>query len=253
MNIPESTQKFGFITSGLGTHSSRTIMLSELRLLLDACPRIASLDKIQDAILENNILLKNTMSTRKESFRRLRELYGLTENILIFRSLRDLWEQDQESQPLLAQLCANARDPILRASADAVLPIPPGESVNASMISKTINEQFPGRLNSMTLGNIGRHAASSWTQSGHLKGRYEKIRSSASSRPASTAYALFLSYLCGDRGEALFHSYWTKLLDTSLYSLQERAISASQRGWLEYRHAGDITDITFRYLLRDMP
>jgi hypothetical protein len=251
VSIPKTAGSYGFVIDGLGAHSSRTIMLNELWLLFAACPVTADTETYRAAILDDNVLLKHTGATRRESFRRLRELYGLNPELVLFRTLRRIWDQTPESQPLLALLCATARDPMLRATAELVLNAPPGSSVTPQMISQAVDDQFPGRLNAMTLANIGRHAASSWTQTGHLQGRTNKVRSQAHCHPISLAYALLLGYLSGERGDALFHTLWARLLDAPLHTLREQAILASQQGWLEYRHAGDVTDISFRYLLRE--
>jgi len=252
-SIPKTAISYGFIIDGLGAHSGRTIMLKELRLLLTACPPITSMKGFRSAILSENVLLKHTESTRKESFRRLRELYGLNPDLLLFRALRTLWDQTPEAQPLLALLCATARDPMLRATAEVVLTASLESLVTAQMVSQSIDEQFPGRLNPTTLAGIGRHAASSWTQTGHLLGRTNKVRARAKSHPTSVAYALLLGYLCDVRGEALFHTLWARLLDAQIHILREQAIRASQQGWLEYRHAGEVTEISFHYLLSEEP
>jgi hypothetical protein len=250
-SIPETATSYGFIIDRLGAHGSRTIMLKELELLLAACPPTTNIEEYRSAVLNDNVLLKQTEATRKESFRRLRELYGLNPKSLLFRALRALWDQNPEDKPLLALLCATARDPMLRDSAEVVLSAPLESLVTAQMISKSIDDQFTGRLNATTLANIGRHAASSWTQSGHLLGRTNKVRSRAQSHPTSVAYALFLGYLCDVRGEALFHTFWARLLDAPVHTLREQAILASQQGWLEYRHAGEVTEISFHYLLSE--
>lgn len=252
-SIPEAAVSYGFVIDGLGAHSSRTIMLKELGLLLAACPPATGVEGYSSAILNENVLLKPTDATRKESFRRLREMYGLDPNLLVFRALRDLWYQNQKTQPLLALLCAASRDPILRATAGAVLDAPLGSIVTPQMISKSIDDQFPGRLNATTLASIGRNTASSWTQTGHLQGRSKKVRSGVQSYPTSVAYALLLGHLCGVRGEALFHTIWTYLLDVPVHTLREHAILTSQQGWLEYRHAGDVTEITFHHFLGEEP
>ena len=126
VSIPEAAVSYGFVIDGLGAHSSRTIMLKELRLLLAACPSTTDMDGYRSAILGSNVLLKQTEATRKESFRRLRELYWLDPGLLLFRALRTLWNQAEEAQPLLALLCSTARDPMLRATSEAVLAAPPG-------------------------------------------------------------------------------------------------------------------------------
>jgi len=234
----------------MGAHGSRTIMLKELRLLLAACRTSAGLDDHREAIVRDNVLLKATDTTRRESFRRLREMYALNPRVVIYRALRDLWEADVEAQPLLALLCASARDPVLRATAELVLSTPIGTTLTPQQISEVVRQSYPGRLNSMTLANIGRHAASSWRQSGHLSGRLVKTRSRAECRPPAVAYALFLGYLCGGRGETLFETLWSRLLDAPLHVLHDQAFMASQQGWLEYRHSGMVTEISFRHLLR---
>ena len=248
--VPESAVAYGFVNDSIGAHGSRTMMLSELRLLLGACPVSSGQEHYRVAVVQDNVLLKTTESTRRESFRRLRELYALNPQMLLFRALRDLWDIDSQAQPLLALLCAVARDPLLRATTELVLSTPPGSIVTPQQISEAARANYHGRFNPTTLANIGRHAASSWRQSGHLSGRLIKTRSRAGCRPAAVAYALLLGYLCGERGEALFETLWCRLLDAPLYILHDQAFVASQQGWLEYRHSGMVTEISFRHLLR---
>ncbi len=225
-------------------------MLQELRLLLDACPADASPDRYRAAVLEDNALLKSTQATRAKSFRHLRELYGLDRELYLFRALRDLWDTDPESQPLLALECALARDPSLRMTAQAILDARPGESVTARALARAFEAEHPDRLNATTLATLGRNAASSWTQSGHLRGRSAKVRAGVQSRPPAVAYALLLGFLCGARGEALFGTPWCRLLDAPEHTLHDQAFMASQQGWLEYRQSGMVTEVSFQHLLR---
>lgn len=252
-SIPPDTLQYGFVLGGLGAHSSRTIMLHELTLLLAACPASVGFTSYQASIVDDNALVKRTDATRRESVRRLRELYSLDRQLVLFRALRDLWDYDPPARPMLALLCAVARDPLLRASASVILATQPGMAVNAAIIAETIDRQHPGRFNQTSRASIGRHAASSWTQSGHLQGRSNKVRAPAQSRPTSVAYALLLGYLCGSRGEALFSTGWAQLLDAPPHTLHEQTFLAGQRGWLEYRHAGTVTEIGFSHLLRKDP
>ena len=226
-------------------------MLADLRLLLAACPPTATLEQYRSEVVEGNVLLKKTASTRRESFRRLRELYALNPSIVLFRALRDLWNDDLQAQPLLALLCAVARDPILRTTGELILRTPIGDGITPQMISGAIEKNLPNRYSPIILANIGRHAASSWRQSGHLAGRARKSRSRVKATPASLAYALLLGHLCGARGEGLFQTLWSRLLDSPVHSLYELATAASQRGYIEYRHSGSVIEISFRYLLRD--
>ncbi len=249
-SIPDSARAAGFMLDGLGSHSSRTIMLSELRLLLFSCSATATFEEYKKAVQEDNILLKQTEATRQKSFRYLRELYGLRSDTLLFRAFRDLWSNNEEAQPMLAILCSIARDPSLRGSVDAILNTSLGDIVTPETLSMSVGQYLTGKVGHDTLAKIGRNVASSWTQSGHLKGRTNKVRVKAQAHPSSCAYALFLGYLCGERGEGLFYTPWAKLLDAPSHTLHNQAQAAAQFGWLEYRHSGTVTDITFRHFLR---
>jgi hypothetical protein len=250
--IPTSAIPFGFSLEPVGTHISRTMMLAELRLLLAACPNEAKLKDYYAAVVEDNVLLKPTVTTRRRSIRRLKELYRLDNQVLIFRVLRDLWDYDQLAQPLIALLCAIATDPLLRSTSDLILSLTPGEAVTPQMFETAVEENFHNRYSKSSLASIGRNVASSWQQSGHLIGKLHKIRARAESRPTAVTYALLLGYICGARGDMLFNTVWSRLIDTSLHELQAQTVAAAQQGWLEYRHAGAVTEISFQHLLRDV-
>lgn len=250
--VPDAALAAGFHNDPVGTHGSRTIMLAELRQLLHACPNAGSIDDYRRAIVDDNALGKQTVTTRKESLRRLRELYALSPGIILFRALHDLWNIDAEAQPMLALLCAAARDSILRATADAILAASPGDPVTPQQIADATANAFPDRYGPTSLANIGRHAASSWQQSGHLTSGKPKQRAQARSSPTATIYALLLAYLCGDRGDGLLTSFWARLLDAPVHRLRDQAAAAARLGYLDYRSGGGVTEIGFGYLLRDM-
>lgn len=247
--ILKEAEKFGFIIEGLGAHSGRTMMLVDFQRLISSCDSKTSTDGYGQAIIDDNVLLKKTGAARKESFSRLRRLYGLNQEILLFRVLRLLWNHGTDNQALLVLLYAIARDPVLRTSADLIIDTPVGITLGAPDFSKAVEAEFSGQLTKNTLASIGRNIASSWTQSGHLIGRSKKERIAVSSSPIVVTFALFLGYLAGIRGEKLFYSSWIKLLDTSQHQLHSYAQVASQQGWLKYKKVGQITEISFDYLL----
>lgn len=250
LSIPVSMDDFGFISEPASVHTSRTMMLAELRLLLAACQKGTSFEQYQAAIVEENVLLKRTVATRRISFLRLRDLYALNTKIVLFRSLRDLWDDEPEAQPLLALLSAVTRDTLLRATAETVLTLSIGEALLPTTLAEAVDAQFPHRYNATTLGATGQHIISSWQQAGLLSGKLHKVRARAHCHPASVAYALLLGHLSGARGEALFQTFWCRLLDAPVHVLHEHAVVASRHGWIEYRHMGDVTEVGFRYLLR---
>ena len=82
--------KAGYRPRKGGAHSSRTMMLEELRLLLSTVSGATDKSEYARAVLDDNCLGKRTLSTRKLSLQRLRELHGLDSEILYFKILRDL-------------------------------------------------------------------------------------------------------------------------------------------------------------------
>lgn len=252
ISIPKHAEKFGFVIDGYGAHSGRTIMLSDLRSLLDAAPPSAEIDEYEALIRKENVLLKNTDAAKKESFQRLRRLYGLDPEILLFNILRQLWSQSTDAQPMLALLYAIARDPLLRSTVDLIVELPIDERISASDFSETISNEFPSELSQNTLASIGRNIASSYTQSGHIIGRSIKKRVRVESHVPSITYALLLGHLCDEKGEGLFHTPWIRLLDTSTHELHSKTQLASQQGWLTYRQSGEIIEVSFSHLLEEV-
>lgn len=248
--VPDAALPLGFSNGPGGPHDSRTIMLADLQALLAASPPDAPYLEYARAIVEENALGKRTVANRKGTFGRLRELYALSPEVPVFLGLRTFWDANPEAQPMLALLCASARDPLLRATAPLVLQTPQGEVVTRESLSVALGEAFPSRYSQKSLVSNAQNTASSWRQSGHLQGRVKKIRSRAVAQPESTAYALYLGYLCGAGGEALFSTFWARLLDAPAHALHEQAKIAAQRGWIAYRSLGGVTEVEFPHLPR---
>jgi hypothetical protein len=61
-----------------------------------------------------------------------------------------------------------------------------------------------------------------------------------------------LGYLEGERGNALFGTIWSRVLDQPRSHLIELATVASKRSLIEFRHSGGVTDVGFAELLRPM-
>lgn len=235
-----------------GPNTSHTIVLSALEAVLDAVPAEATHVEYERAALEGNVLAKQTEGARRRTFRYLKELYLLRPDALLFRALRDLWEDERDAQPLLAGLCALARDAVFRASSPAIIESSPGDGLTSRELADAVGEHFPTSYRGSTLAKIGRNAFSSWEQTGHLAPgrRATKVRTRATCRPANIAYALMLGYIQGIRGQALFETLWAKVLDQPTSHLFDLASLASQRGLLEFRHGGGVVEVDFHELLR---
>jgi len=242
-------QQAGFRWGRKGTHTSRTIMFDELRLVLAYCQPNATRDDYLAAIHNDNCLGKRTASTRRISSQRLSELYALDPEVPLFRVMRRCWYADREGQAILAMLLALARDPLLRISAVPVLRMRPGEELARQQLTDAISRAVGTRLSEGTIDKVVRNTASSWTQSGHLKGRGRKTRQLVVPTPVTAAYALLLGYLAGARGAALFESLWTRVLDVPASELTNLAVDARRLGFLDMTQAGGVIDLSFSRLL----
>ena len=243
-------ERLGFSYERGGVHTARTMMLAELRALLsyvdvaDAA-RADYLEAIQNA----NCLGKRSGKTRTLTFRHLADLYALDPSLLVFRALRFFWQRDVDGQPLLAALCAYSRDPLLRATAPFVLGFPEGSTVTREAMEEFIDAQEPGRFSKATLKSTAQNINSSWTQSGHLSGRVRKVRARAAATPGATSLALLLGYVSGLRGESLFKSDYTRMLDCSFERTIELAEDASRRGWISLKRVGQVIEVLFPNLI----
>ena len=242
---PREVAAWGFRTGERGTHTSRTIMLEEMTHLLGATGVAVTRDDYARAVMEDNCLGKRTAATRRLSLQRLTELYGLDRRVLLFRVMRELWERHETSRPLLALLLALARDPLLRATATAVLRTPDGHEFARQPMTEALSTVAGDRLNEAVLDKVVRNASSSWTQSGHLRGRSRKTRQRVRATPAATAYALLLGFGCGSRGSLLFEMPWCAILDAAAGELLERAVAAKSLGLLDLKQSGSIIEVSF--------
>jgi hypothetical protein len=244
----QSLTALGFRSDAQSVHASRTIMLADLKILLDALPPDAAHEAYERAIKEDNLLGKRTASTRLWAFKKLRELYALDPQVPVFQELRKAWARDADGQPLSAILAALARDSLLRATVPVIESASPGSEVTKADFERAIVGVRGDRFSRATMDAVLSHLVSSWTESGHLEGKRSRLRRPVSASPATVTLALALGYLAGNRGAFLFSTLWAKVLDASMSAMQDHAREASRRGWLKYRGIGDIMEIAFPHL-----
>jgi hypothetical protein len=232
---------------GGGTHQSKTMMLADLTALLAAeggsDPRAA--------VVEDNVLGKPSRRAREAALKRLRELYGVGGQAPVWLALLGLWPRDPEGRPLLALLCALARDPTLRDGAAAVLDATLGAQVRAPAIAATFEAVHPGRLGAKTVKSLSRNAASTWTQAGFLAGAVRKVRVRAKATPTVAAYAALVARICDFGGPALLASRWLDVLDRPVEDRLSLLRQAEGLGLARVRSAGDVLEIEVRRPLAD--
>jgi hypothetical protein len=240
----------GFRDGAASVHTSRTMMLEELSLVLEGVGADAPAAAYGSAIVEENVLGKPTQTTRQRTAKRLRELYALDPRCTLFRLLRHFWPTDLASRPMLAFLAAVARDPLLRETTPFVVALPVGTNVTPDQVANYLGEKYPKRFGPSTALATAQRLASSWGQAGYLTGKVKKKRSRLVVTPVVTTFALLLGYLCGLRGKLLLDSLWSRLLDRTPAEVAALAVEASRRGWMNYKAAGTVVEITFPGLLK---
>lgn len=225
-------------------------MLAELRALLSFVDKVDSpKTEYLEAIQTANCVGKRSGKTRALTYRHLVDLYSLDPNLALFRALRFFWNRDIDGQPLLAALCAYSRDPIFRATAPFILDFHEGAKVTRQALEEFIDSQEPERFSKATLKSTAQNINSSWTQAGHLSGRVRKIRTRSVATPGTASLALLLGYLTGLRGELLFNSNFTRMLDCSFERTIELAEDASRRGWISVKRVGNVIEVLFPNLI----
>jgi hypothetical protein len=226
------------------------MMLEELVTLLAYVnmPNAAKSDYFR-AICNENCLGKRSGKTRALTYQHLAQLYSLNHDTVIFRALLYFWQRDISGQPLLAMMCAYARDSTFRSTAPFILKFSKGATITRQALEEFIDSQAPGRFSKATLKSTAQNINSTWTKSGHLSGRARKIRAQAHPTGSSVSYALLLGYLSGIRGRALFQTEYAKLLDCSFERAIELAEEASRRGWIILKRVGDVIEVLFPNLI----
>jgi hypothetical protein len=230
-------EKFGLKFSDGGPHISRTMMLAELGAVLASVPQGSGATDYRSAILQ-----------RRESLRRLRELYALDEARAIFGLLRKLAALDTKSLPLLAMQVAWARDPLLRATTPPVTDASEGERVETASLAQAVESAFPKQYSDLSQNQTARHAASSWTQSGHLVGRAKKTRRRVKPTTLAVTMALFLGEIAWYHGAAVFSNPWCRLLDLNPDRAKAIGLEAHRAVLLNLRAVGEVVELSFPLL-----
>jgi hypothetical protein len=247
MTLSESARaKLGFYFGSSGAHAGRSLMLDDLSVLLRAMPEPMSRSECRTAIIERNLLAKATFNNRDHVNRRMGQLYGLDDSICLFRNFHRLWSMDPASQTMLALLLALARDGLLRATSSLVINASVGAELDRVEFTAALDQHFAGRMSEETLQHAVSNILRTWQATGHVTsttpGRRQR---SVSACPAAVAFALFLGWLEGSRGESLFRTNQMQVLDRSMADCVELAAAASKRGMLDFLNAGGVMELRF--------
>lgn len=239
----------GFSKATSGSHTARSMMYLEMKTLYYKVPIEVSKNDFIEAIIDENVLEKPTLSSRKKSLRHLVELYGMDPTKALFRVFWKFGHADIDSLPQLCLVCAYSRDPQLRYSFELIRTLRLGEVLERAAMEKHLEAGFPGRFSEATKASMARNVSTTWTFSGHLAGKVKKNRQLPVPRPVSAAYAMFVGYLTGLRGERLLNSPYAFLVSSNRSQLQAALSLASAKGLLSLKQAAGIVEFDFSSLL----
>jgi len=247
--MSNTVETLGFSSAALGGHAARSMMLQEMSTLVRVMPPSVRKDEFVRAILEDNILEKPTLVSRQKSLRYLAELYDLEQSHALFRIFWALSHMESDSLPQLCLVCAYARDPQLRHSFELIRVLRHGEVLARTTMEQHLEDGFPGRFSPAMKKSMAQNVNTTWTVSGHLAGKRNKTRQFPAPHPISAAYAMFVGYLTGLRGDRLLDSAYAALVAPNRSQLQAALALASARGLLSLKQAASIVEFDFSNLL----
>lgn len=241
---PLRLSTFGFRLSGGGAHQSKTMMLKELEALLSG-PNM-TVNELKHSAIEENRMGKSTANTRRLTFRHMCSLYGFIEQPPLTKVFLKLWTHDNDGHRHQALLIALARDPILRETAKVVLAGVIGQNLQRPQFEVALSSAHPNRFSEKTIRSVAQNCASTWTQSGHLRGTVRKTRHRVAPSPSAVAMAALLATVAGFGGPAILSSIWMRVLDLSPDQALDYLRRAEALGLARVRSAGEVTEIAIR-------
>lgn len=241
----EILTRLGFKFGKSGPHSARSLMLPELSIIMDGFTDQTTVESIKEDINTFNCLHKPTSSSRKLTGRHLTDLYGLENNICLFRYFRQLWNKSTGARPVLALQIALCRDPLLRQSMPMMMQLQPGDMLTRQMMESELEDYSKGGYSEASKKSFAQNINGSWTQAGFLEGKAKKSRVKPIVSIENVAFALFIAHMQGFEGQRSFQSDWIKILSTEIDELYVKAQGAARHGYLRYKHASEVIEISF--------
>ena len=221
-------------------------MSEELEKLFACAPETkTSLAEFARLVIDENCLLKASMSSRRLTFSHLKTLYDLDMENVEFSAFRNLWSRKKEATGLLCLQYACIRDVVVAKASDYFLKIPYGEELTTEKTYHWVEENYPKRFSIVTATTVAKDLNSSWYQAGFFKGTRPRKRIKAKVSVENVVFALYLAYLNGYRGMLLLDNEYTRLLEQEPNETLANAEEAARNGLLVVRHLGDVLDVQF--------
>jgi len=230
-------------------HTGRTIMFAELQKVMD----FAIGNDNYLVALNQNVINKKTNSGIKNTTNYLTKLYNFNVAYPPFQAFKYFWQIVEDSdKPIITFLYAIGNDYLLAESIPVVVSTKPGDKVTVEKMEENIESYYPQRYSENTRKSMAQNLASSWKQAGFITGKIKNIRTQPVIGYKVVAFAFFMAYLNGLRGDFILTSNWVKALSLSDQIVRELAIEAAKMDLLQYQYAGNITSISFNNLINKL-
>jgi hypothetical protein len=227
-------------------HVHRTIMFQELEKVMGFALETDEYTKAMEA----NVFGKKSADGIKQTSNFLSRIYLFDPKLPIFKAFKYFWEIcSEEEKPLLVFLFAFTQDHLLFESLEIVKQTALGEKVSVDSFKENLWKYYPNKYSEVTSHSIGKNLASSWKQAGFIEGKTKNIRVQPEISYRVAAFAFFLAFLEGDRGEYIMNNPVVKSLCLSENNLRELAIEAAKQDLLQYQYGGSVTSFAFPQLL----
>ena len=240
------SEELGFSKNPGGALTSRSILLYQANRLFSIYQKEGLEKPPRYYVIEENRLGIPTLSSREKTCAYLKQEYGFSDKFPIFKALYELHKiHDEEDKTLSLFLLAWSRDALLRHGTLELLKTNTNEILKPYLILDILQKETENRYRESIIEKITQNWMASWTQSGHLTGRSNKIRAQVKAGPVALAFACLLSTLSGETGEKIFSSVWTQILDLNPQQARELAQKAKEIGLLDIYSMGGVTQISF--------
>lgn len=200
--------------------------------------------------LESNVFGKKSSDGVKQTSNFLTKIYSFDTQLPKFKAFKYFWKIcSANEKPQLIFIYAFTEDHLLFESLDVVRNHNPGEKVAVEVFKENLEKYYPNKYSKVTSHSIGKNLASSWKQGGFIEGKSKNIRVQPDISFTVSAFAFFLAFLQGERGEFILNNPIVKSLCLSESRLRELAIEAAKQDLLQYQFGGNVTTFSFTELL----
>jgi hypothetical protein len=134
---------------------------------------------------------------------------------------------------------------VFRATTLPAIEASDGDTVGTDSLAQAFEAAFPNQYSELSRGQTARHAASSWTQSGHLTSRANKTRQRIKPTAVAVTMALFLGHVAGYHGTTVFSNPWCALLDLNAERARAMGQEAHRAGLFNLPAVGEVVEISF--------